>query len=385
MHSAEVMFSLIKSALFQENIDDETMGRINSQMRAELFSLSRAHDLAHMVGIALSKIGKLEKDEISEKFKKSYRMAVWRYERLNYDLQKICETLEKAEIPFLPLKGAVIRHYYPDPWMRTSCDLDVLVHESDLEKAVLVLEKELQYQADKKKNFHDISLYSKSGTHLELHYNMYEDIKAMDSVLDRVWAYAVPTNEEGFQHKLTNEFQIFHIIAHMAYHFLGGGCGVRPLADLFLAERNIKVQKKELYTLLEEAGLTKFYENIKDLAAVWFGDKQHTKMTRQIEAYILSGGAYGTLENRVTMQRQKKNGRAAYMLYRIFLPYEKLTQLYPILKKHRYLTPLMEVDRWCKIIFSKRIKRMMREMKMHADTNSNTADTAKTLIEELGL
>ncbi|MBO4954226.1 MAG: nucleotidyltransferase family protein, partial [Clostridia bacterium] len=36
-------------------------------------------------------------------------------------------------IDFMPLKGAVIRQYYPEPWMRTSCDIDIHVKKDRLE------------------------------------------------------------------------------------------------------------------------------------------------------------------------------------------------------------------------------------------------------------
>ena len=71
--------------------------------------------------------------------------AVFRYEQLNYENERICMALEKAQIPFIPLKGSIIRKYYPESWMRTSCDVDVLVHEEDAEKAVDVLVKEYGY------------------------------------------------------------------------------------------------------------------------------------------------------------------------------------------------------------------------------------------------
>ena len=46
-------------------------------------------------------------------------------------MQKTSFKIKKVQIPFLPLKGSVIRQYYPEPWMRTSCDIDILV---DFEK-----------------------------------------------------------------------------------------------------------------------------------------------------------------------------------------------------------------------------------------------------------
>jgi hypothetical protein len=40
--------------------------------------------------------------------------AIFRYEQLTHEYETLCKTLEKGKIPFMPLKGSVIRKYYPD-------------------------------------------------------------------------------------------------------------------------------------------------------------------------------------------------------------------------------------------------------------------------------
>ena len=52
--------------------------------------------------------------------------------------------------------------------MRTSSDIDVLVRESDVERAREVIEAELLYRTDTR-NAHEIGMFSESGVHLELH------------------------------------------------------------------------------------------------------------------------------------------------------------------------------------------------------------------------
>ena len=83
-------------------------------------------------------------------FKNARLMAIYRYEQSRYELNRICKTLNDAQISFVPLKGAVIRNYYSEPWLRTSCDIDVLVREEDLKQAVKVLVSELHYVVDEK-------------------------------------------------------------------------------------------------------------------------------------------------------------------------------------------------------------------------------------------
>lgn len=47
-------------------------------------------------------------------------IAIYRYEKINYELNRLRSALNEAQIPFIPLEGSVLRQYYPEPWMRTS-------------------------------------------------------------------------------------------------------------------------------------------------------------------------------------------------------------------------------------------------------------------------
>ena len=117
---------------------------------------------------------------------------LYRYLLFNYEYMRLCDTLETAKIDHLPLKGSIIREYYPESWMRTSCDIDILVHEQDLDRAVQTLCETLGYHTEGEREYHDISLFSPSGIHLELHFNILENTERIDGLLSRVWEFSKP-------------------------------------------------------------------------------------------------------------------------------------------------------------------------------------------------
>ena len=181
------MFALIRHVVCGAELTEEDKAGLTPELFPQLYALSKSHDMAHIVAQGLSDLGLLGVDEISQKFQKQQMLAVYRYQKLNYELEQICQTLEEAEIPFIPLKGSVIRQYYPEPWMRTSCDIDVLVHEEELDRAVALFE-EKGYKSHPK-NSHDVSLYSAGGIHIELHYETIEEGRAADAntILSKIW------------------------------------------------------------------------------------------------------------------------------------------------------------------------------------------------------
>lgn len=385
MDARELLFALISSELKGTEINAEIKNSISADTLEKLYALSAKHDLAHVVGNALSGAGMLSDDDLSEKFKKASLTAFYRYEQSEYELGKICEALNRAQIPFVALKGAVIRKYYREPWLRTSCDIDILIYEQDLEKAVSLLVSDYKYIAQEKKNYHDVSLRSPGGVHLELHFNIKEDIENLDIVLDNVWQYVTASSEMNYKYEMTNEFLLFHIIAHLSYHFTSGGCGIRPIIDLWLLEKNLTLDKEILNTLLSEAKLIRFYENVRRLAAIWLDGEAYTDIAKQMEAYILRGGVYGTLQNKVLVRQQKSSGKLVYIIRRVFLPYSKLKYLYPVVIRHRWLFPFLQVRRWCRIIIKGRAKRSIQELTYSANISKSTADEMKKFLDELGL
>ena len=64
----------------------------------------------------------------------------------------------------------------------------------------------------------------------------------------------------------------------------------------------------------------------------------------------------------------KNNGLLEdYALSKIFIPYDTIKFHYPILQKYRFLTPIMEVRRWGKLIFCGHLKRTVKELKFNVN------------------
>lgn len=62
------------------------------------------------------------------------------------------------------------------------------------------------------------------------------------------------------------------------------------------------------------------------------------------------------------------------------MPYESMIILYPILKKHRWLIPFMEIHRWVKAISVR--DRIVKETKMALSVQK---DYSIDMMKELGL
>ena len=378
-----LLFELFRDALGTASFPQEHLSLLNEDTLRALYAVSKGHDLAQIVADTLGKLHLLQGNEVSQKFLKQQMLAVYRYERMNAAYQKICAVLEQERIPYLPLKGSVIRTLYPEPYYRTSCDIDLLVKEEHLETAIRVLSEAIETEKEAERAYHDVSLYFKGGVHLELHFSILENIPSMDGVLSRVWEHVSPESEGLSRQKMTEEFFLFHQIAHAAYHFDKGGCGIRPFLDVFLILQKTNHDEKILTALLEEARLSSFYRHFVALARVWFLGEAHTAITAQMEQYLLGAGVYGSFENRVVTAAAESRG--SYLLKRIFPSFENLKKTYPKLAKLPILYPFYVIKRWFSIFNGKKRKRAVNEIKASMALTNEKKDDITALFDTLDL
>ena len=384
----KVFFALIRFEINGDELCDEVKNLITPEILPALFKLSKRHDLAHLIGDVLDQNGLLpDGSEAKKRFLQERNMAVYRYEQIQYEFEQICDVLEKAGIPFIPLKGSVIRQYYPEPWMRTSCDIDILVQQERLEEVENLLVGILNY---KKHGIgaHDVQFYSESGVHLELHFSLiefqkFEQQKKAKLILDQAWK-EVETSKNSIK-TLSGEFFFFYHMVHMFNHFIGGGCGVRFFIDTWIIQRVIDINDVRLNEFLRTANLVKFFEGILQVVNAWLGKGKETSIVIDVQEYVLYAGMYGDIKNRIAIEQGKKRNKISYVLKRLFLSYEELRFQYPIINRYKILTPIYQMVRWCRLLFGKNKSKPLMELRLNREISEEQKNRATRIFLDLDI
>lgn len=380
----QIFFALLRSAICGTKLTKEERDNYSSQLFDNLLKLSAKHDVIHLLVLGLKQNELISKE--NDYIEKYILKAVYRYERLRYEYENICGALEKAQIPFIPLKGSVIRKYYPEAWMRTSCDIDILVHRENLDAAISYLKDKLNYSG-KEMATHDVSLFSPTGVHIELHFDLVEEGRANNAidVLSSVWDNVSLRENSKYWYEMSDSFFYFYHIAHMAKHFETGGCGIRPFIDLWILDHMKDIDKTARDNLLCKCGLQKFADVSRNLSEVWFSDKEPDELSLQMQDFVLHGGVYGSADNRVALHQMKKGGRFGYVISRMFVSYDKLKRYYPILEKHSWLMPLMQVRRWFMLLKPDVAKMAKNEMIANKKIDDAKAYEMKCFLDDIGI
>ncbi|MBQ3604038.1 MAG: nucleotidyltransferase family protein [Clostridia bacterium] len=352
--AVQIIMQLIGSEVFGNKLSLPDEGCFTDKLLIEMLIISRNHNIAQLVASALLKSGIIENSPQKGLYLNEIYSAVYSQEKMSETCREIYALLEREKIPYIPLKGAVVRGLYPEPWMRVSGDIDILVKEKDKQAATNAILESGGYEL-KKESAYDVAFVSPNGTLLELHYRLFSDKKSVKRIPD-VWASAECDGDSEYRYKLNDGIFCYYHILHMAKHLKNGGCGIRSFIDLRLIEQTYNLDSDEVEKLLKKSGLSVFAYCARRLCAVWFDGQKHDEQTLQLEKYILDGGVFGTEKTKIISQQQRTGGKRQYYLSKIFVPYRSLKYLYPALEKYPFLFPFYEVHRWFSFLFGKRKK-----------------------------
>ena len=364
--TAKHLIALLGAELLGKNFTET----LSLEEIKEIYTLSKAHDLAHIAGDALSRAGLLTGEAVKA-FQKWQYLALYRYQRVSYELSELRRVFRKDKIPYMPLKGTVLREHYPDPAMRTSVDIDILVHPENLERVKKLLIETLSYRFDLEEG-HDIGFFSPSELHVEIHFALCDEKDKRTLSLGDPWENASLKEGSEYEYEMSNEFFYAYAMAHAAKHFYVGGCGIRPFMDMVVMRSKMPCNEGKLAALYEKAGLTAFAAYAEKLCDYWFFGAECDETLLSMEDYLLAGGAFGTLEGYVASVQGDKGG-AYYFWRKVFLPYQSMKKQFPILDKCPILLPFCHVARWFAIVFTSRRKKAAAQMKA-----SQSLDREKT-------
>lgn len=384
METTALLFALLRHAVCGEQLNENTVTACTPDNLEPVYALAEKHDLAHLVAHSTEGL-QLPACDVLNKLRKTKLTAIYRYSKQDYEFQRIRGILENAKIPFIPLKGSVLRQYYPEPWMRTSSDIDVLVKEEDLSAAADEFIRCGWTERKKSAPDHDRSFYSATGVHLELHFSLAENMANVDPILDQIWDHCVLSEGSQYEYRQSDDFFLFHHMAHMAHHFLFGGCGLRPILDLWVLKKADCSHTATFRQLCDQACLGTFSDCAMELSGIWFEGKDSSPLMQQVEQYILQGGTFGNLGNKVLINQANSGSRAANMKQRIWQPFDLLSMYYPILRKHRWLFPFFQIVRWFRIILSGRLRLSLLEIRTANSISQQQLEGTTQILTSIGL
>ena len=314
---------------------------------ADLFAVAKRHQLASAVGMALRDAGIRD-----ARFEEAVAKAQRKNALLDMDRAALLARLNQEGIWHMPLKGAVLQAYYPRFGMREMADNDILVDPARADDVRRIME-DLGFRTERfGHSVHDV--YKKEPvSNFEIHRALFGEIhgETLRAYYRDVKARLVPDREESFGYHFTPEDFYLYLTAHAFKHYDVSGTGLRSFLDqyVFLKKQGVKLDMAYVQAEAGKLGIADFERDSRGLALRLFGGEALTGRDREMLAYVLSSGTYGTtlhmVEKRVAAFGGGRKGRLRFVAKRLFPSAETLRDYYPVVYRHRILLPFLFVYR----------------------------------------
>ncbi len=320
-------------------------------------------------------------DETRQKLQKSCQAAAFRECTQQEFLCALRAQFAEEKIDFMLLKGSHLKALYPAPELRFMVDMDVLVHDCDLDRAKNVLISfGLSLEAD---NGKDIIFMKKPFLTVELHRTLFQEKYFMYSYFLGVWDKAIPLG--AHEYCMSENDLYVYTLAHLAEHYTTAGSCFRPVMDLFLLEQKRKDLLDFAYieAQFQELGIEKFAENIRALGKVMFLGAPTTETLTMMENYVTFGPPVQNAAAASAAAVTQKS-KARRMLDAAFPSLRHMRLRYPVLKRLPFLLPLFWLIRLAQYTFTKD-KSIARKRKELKNADQKSADTLEHIFRASGL
>ena len=330
--------------------------KIDQMNLVYLFSAAQKHSLSAIVAYSLEKAGIKDHNFQQAKAKSIRKVTV-----MEIDKELLFQRMETEGIWYMPLKGAVIKDFYPSLGTRQMSDFDILF-DSKYARQVHDILLSLGFNCEHLgKSNHDVyfkqpvsnfemhtSLFNK--THKSEIYNYYKSVK------DRL----IKDEDNDYGYHFSVDDLYIYLTAHEYKHFHKGGTGVRSLLDTYVIRKKFGDELNEEYIRTEclKLDISDFEQKNRQLAMKLFGKGTLTEKDKKILDYIIFSGTYGTLKNHLENNVKKygggKKAKLKVILRNLFFPMEFVEERYPIVYRHKILLPGLFLYRIVKAVTVKR-------------------------------
>lgn len=348
------ILDLIKASLTGERI---TLPEDFDWMTAG--KLGQAHQILAMLYYGALNAQVAIPEDVRSRLETATMQGVFVDQNQLYELDCIREQFVQNGVDFLPLKGTVLKSMYPHSDMRRMGDADVLIRTEQYGVIQPIMEQ-LGYTPVLESD-HELVWEKKGLLYLELHKRLIPSYnKDYYAYFGDGWNLAHKT--ETTEYRMGDADNFVYLFTHYAKHYRDAGIGIRHLVDLYVYRQN-KPQLDVAYVEqeLEKLQLLTFYRHSMDTLAVWFDGAADTTMTDFITQRIFGSGSYGTQENsrlaeglKTSKEGGKEQVKTKKMLSFAFPPISIMVDVYPVLKRHPWLLPLMWIHRGIKALLFKR-------------------------------
>lgn len=363
----------------------------------EIFEIARKQKVTNLLWETVLKLKNKPSAQLLEKWQTDYALFLNQAALQEIELENLIGIFTSLGYEVLPLKGSLIRKYYPQPDMRTMGDIDLMV-KTDMSKQSRMKVREIMHNngyTDDVLDDGQVDAFRKGNQlYAEIHYEfMYKNHSHYeDFIID--WDKMPVTDDNSLVHTMTVEDLYYFNIGHFLKNIYNRGIGFRSVMDCYVLWNSLNdTEKISVSDRLENIGVSNFNNALVKLGKIWFDDEENNGSLDTFENYLLDTHVYGIVKNASVMNFVKRDAKSTkkdkikFYISRFFPSANELYNRFAI--KHRVfiLLPFLWAARLVMLPFSSRqkIKNIKTEINDVDSVSQQEIDLVKKLFNEVGL
>lgn len=352
----------------------------------DVYQLSNKQLFANATFVSIDKLRNKPPKELYEKWQASYAFRLAQCANQLFELDLLVDSFVSQGYDVMPLKGSIVRNYYPTPDMRTMTDVDLLVKADDREAV-----RKIMYSCGYEMFIPDDGQVDtfKKGNHcyIDLHYYLMAKNHHGQEHFQDTWDIAFETDKKGV-YAFTYEDLYVYNVGHYAKHMFSSGTGMRCVADAYVLWKNATEEQKVIINeKLKQKELFTFNEQLVKVAGIWFDGEEDDGTTDDIQAYFIDTSTYGNEDSVDAIKLMTDSGESIskweYFKKRIFPGAEYLYERYNVKHKCPLLLPFLWLYRLFSIMFIG--KRVAKEVTKTENVTKEEIEKSRILYSKLGL
>lgn len=340
-----------------------------------LYHLAKRHSMSAIIYMALDSAKILDTDnDLKKLWSESMYKAIRNSILLDAELFQLGTLIAKNKIWYMPLKGSVLKHYYPKLGMREMSGCDILFDSKHREVVRRIMQSRGYICNSYGKGSHDV--YLKPPVCIfEMHISLFQQShrKAFVEYYERVEERLIQDADNPYLRRLSDEDFYIYLIAHASKHFDMAGTGVRILMDVFVYNRakGDALDREYISSVLSKLEIAQFetdlfllskalFENPEQISDLSIDEKQLSLLQ-----FLFGSGTYGTMDNMVNSKIKNMDKslsdtdgkiKRKYYLSRLFPDNEWYKEHFPFAYKNKWAKPFVFIYRVFRGIVFKRKK-----------------------------
>ncbi|MGN0818203.1 MAG: nucleotidyltransferase family protein [Candidatus Coproplasma sp.] len=347
------LISIIRAVLHGE--------KISVKIDEKLLALASYHSLAPFLYPCMD--GEQTEKRVFDKVTEIYYTAIKRDVIQSSEREALEADFERANIPYLALKGMVMKSFYPQTHLRTMGDLDYLVEPCNFDSArKIICEHGYKFEGNSE---HHLEYVKPPIMVVELHRMLIAKDEMGRGLLEDVVSRC-KVKDGACRLEMSDEDFYLYLMLHLLKHYVRGGTGLRSFIDIYLyLKSKPDLDREYLNSAFAKTEYSQTISLIERFSCDLFDGNPLDDQEEEMFGRVMQSGTYGTIENMSDAELKKSGNSAIKIIFRRVFPTVKAMKgFYPVLSKGAgiMLLPIFYVWHAITRLFSANSYRRVREL-----------------------